>query len=162
MGTVCVKGNSGTLVPEKAVGYYFLSSYQDGIDHLLLAHDCCAALPWQAFMEEQTKQNVRLFRKENKRWRQELKGLNQQGLLQQGQQSPVLGRAAVDKQMRRVRELEITNKNLRQELESLKEQQLSTAPGQAVVAAQDGVVEVPQQSQQHRLVRPLSVAALKL
>ena len=40
-------------------------------------------------MEEQTKQNMRLFRAENKRWRQELKGLlNQQAPLQQGQQSP--------------------------------------------------------------------------
>ena len=103
-------------------------------------------------MMEQTKQNLNLFQKYNTRWRQEPKGLNQQALLQQDQQSPASCPASEEKQ--RIRELESANEHLRQELECLKEQQRSSAPGQATVAAQDGVVGVPLQSQQHCLVRP--------
>ena len=134
-------------------------SYLDGVDHLLLAHDQCCLGLGQAFMEEQTQQNMKLFQKENMRWRQELKGLNQQALLQQDQQSPASCQASEEKQ--RIRELESANEHLRQELDCLKEQQRSTAPGQATVTAQDGVVGVPPQSQQHRLVRPLQCGGTK-
>jgi hypothetical protein len=114
---------------------------------------------WQAFMEEQTKQNLKLFQKENKRQRQESEGLNQQALLQQDQQSPASCQALEQKQ--RIKELESAIEHLRQEVDCLKEQLRPTAPGQAIVTEQDGVVEVPPQSQQHCLVRPPSVAAQK-
>ncbi len=117
--------------------------------------------PWQAFMEEQTQQNMKLFQKENKRWRQELESLNQQALLQLGQQSPASGQASGDKQMRRITELEDTNAHLRQELECLKEQQRFPMPEQAVVGAQDGLVEVPPQGQQRCLVRRLGCGSTK-
>ena len=63
--------------------------------------------------------------------------------------------------MRRITELENTNEHLRQELESLKEQRCITMPEQAAVAAQDGVVEVPPQAQQHCMVRPPDCGSTK-
>lgn len=128
---------------------YLVDGYLDGIYHLLLAHyRCCTGL-WQAFMEEQTKQNFKLFQLENKRCGREAEGLNQQA-----QHSPAPSQALDEKQIGRVKELERTNEHLRQELHFLKEQHRSVAPGQAAVAAQDEVVEVLPQSQQLCLVWP--------